>query len=248
MKRCMNVLLSGILVISMTTSLHISANDDKIIKTDVFSYDPTYREFELKMDLLIRPYDSMQCVCVVANVGERFGETVYVTSVISGNGSKSCSLMQSDITKFLPEYDLKIGDVICLHNWGIAQLDPPFYQPMYEWSYVNPKRTEIYYVGSGEKMFGEKFTDVLRYMSTYPYLENCTRMDDSLFVYGDANDDGAVDILDVIQVNRYLFGADTLDKYEKLWADVDQNDSVDEADSLAILKEVIGLTTNFAET
>ena len=58
---------------------------------------------------------------------------------------------------------------------------------------------------------------------------------------GDVNLDGVVDIMDVIRLNRYLLGAQTLTQRERMAADFDTNDHIDETDSLSILRYVVGM-------
>ncbi len=65
---------------------------------------------------------------------------------------------------------------------------------------------------------------------------------------GDVTLDTEIDIMDVIALNKQLLGAETLCDTAKKNADVGGDGTPDETDSLAILKEVVGLTTNLAET
>lgn len=58
-------------------------------------------------------------------------------------------------------------------------------------------------------------------------------------LYGDANVDGSVDILDVIKLNKFLLGNDKLTDEGKANADVDANKAIDTTDSLNILKCVV---------
>ena len=60
------------------------------------------------------------------------------------------------------------------------------------------------------------------------------------FVYGDANSDGIVDIMDVIRVNKFLLGTTDLDAKQRKAADVDNDGDVNATDSLNILKYVVG--------
>lgn len=60
-------------------------------------------------------------------------------------------------------------------------------------------------------------------------------------VWGDVNEDGAVDILDVILLNKFLLGAQTLSDQARLNADVMNDGSIDSTDSLSILKCVVRL-------
>ena len=58
-------------------------------------------------------------------------------------------------------------------------------------------------------------------------------------MYGDANCDGKVDIMDVIAVNKYLLGSSTMSDDGKANADVDANSKIESTDSLNILKCVV---------
>ena len=62
-------------------------------------------------------------------------------------------------------------------------------------------------------------------------------------LYGDADDDGKVDIMDVIALNKSLLGSYTLTPQGKINADVDRNDLIDTTDALNVLKAVVKLVT-----
>lgn len=68
---------------------------------------------------------------------------------------------------------------------------------------------------------------------------------DTMVRLGDCNDDGSVDILDVIKLNKYLLGTDTLNQIQQNAADVDKSGKVDSTDSLNILKYVVKILANF---
>ena len=55
-------------------------------------------------------------------------------------------------------------------------------------------------------------------------------------LYGDVNEDGSVDNLDVTLINKYLLGTAELSEQGKKNADVDANGTIDTTDSLNILK------------
>ncbi len=63
------------------------------------------------------------------------------------------------------------------------------------------------------------------------------------FIYGDVDESGKVDILDVITLNRNLLGKETLTDTQQKAADVDNNGKPEAADSLNIMKAIVGLTT-----
>jgi len=62
-------------------------------------------------------------------------------------------------------------------------------------------------------------------------------------LWGDANDDGEVDITDVILVNKFLLGSGKLEPQGKANADVDVKNGVDTTDALNILKLVVEMLT-----
>jgi hypothetical protein len=62
-------------------------------------------------------------------------------------------------------------------------------------------------------------------------------------VYGDVDESGKVDIIDVITLNKNLMVGEALTAQGKINADVDKNGSVDEVDSLNILKYVVEIVT-----
>ena len=64
---------------------------------------------------------------------------------------------------------------------------------------------------------------------------------DTAAVYGDTNGDDAVDIMDVIALNKYLLGISPLTEAQKENADVDRSGKLDTTDSLNILKFVVEL-------
>lgn len=58
---------------------------------------------------------------------------------------------------------------------------------------------------------------------------------------GDINGDDAIDILDVILLNKFLLGSASLSDVAKASADVDENQVIDATDSLFVLKKVVEL-------
>ncbi len=60
-------------------------------------------------------------------------------------------------------------------------------------------------------------------------------------IHGDINNDGQVDILDVILMNKYLLGSADLDAMQRTAADVLHDNTLDSSDSLTLLKFVVKL-------
>ena len=69
--------------------------------------------------------------------------------------------------------------------------------------------------------------------------------DPSSVMLGDVNGDNAIDIMDVIAINKYLLGSAMLDDAHQKAADVDGSNQVDSSDSLTILKYVVELIDHF---
>ena len=65
------------------------------------------------------------------------------------------------------------------------------------------------------------------------------------FLYGDANDSGAIDVGDAIIVLRHIVGLSSLEGTGYLAADVDGSSDVDVADVILILRKIVGLTESF---
>ncbi len=78
--------------------------------------------------------------------------------------------------------------------------------------------------------------------STEPTTEPTTKPSDET-VYGDANCDGSVDILDVIALNKALLAGEKLTEPGEKNADVDLDGKPSSADALSILKYTIKLVT-----
>ncbi|MBQ4488024.1 MAG: hypothetical protein II944_01785 [Ruminobacter sp.] len=63
--------------------------------------------------------------------------------------------------------------------------------------------------------------------------------------YGDVDENGTIDILDVITLNKALLGKEELSQQGVLNADVNQSGTPDSSDSLNIMKYIVGLVTEF---
>ncbi|MBR1897262.1 MAG: glycoside hydrolase [Oscillospiraceae bacterium] len=70
-----------------------------------------------------------------------------------------------------------------------------------------------------------------------------TTPDPSAPLYGDVDDNGKVELLDVILLNKNLLGIEQLSKKGTANADVDRSGTIDSSDSLNILKSTVNLVT-----
>ncbi|MBR7083997.1 MAG: dockerin type I repeat-containing protein, partial [Oscillospiraceae bacterium] len=62
-------------------------------------------------------------------------------------------------------------------------------------------------------------------------------------LWGDADVNGEVDILDVITLNKAIMGKETLKPQGEINADVDQSGKPDAVDSMNILKLIVNMLT-----
>ena len=63
---------------------------------------------------------------------------------------------------------------------------------------------------------------------------------------GDVQENGKIDIIDVISVNKAILGKETFTDEQTNSADINQNGKPDADDALAIMKRVVGLIDSFA--
>ncbi|MDE6730718.1 MAG: endo-1,4-beta-xylanase [Oscillospiraceae bacterium] len=71
--------------------------------------------------------------------------------------------------------------------------------------------------------------------------ENSDTTDEKQILWGDANEDGEVDIADVVRMNRVYVGVDQVSVQGLLNADVDQSGKIELADSMNVLKFLVHL-------
>lgn len=148
-----------------------------------------------------------------------------------------------DMARLLPDVDtstLQVGDLFNMDMSSIVESFPGMAAP-----------NAAIYLGHGEDLLGTDFRKVIRhsFISERPgvYADNPVTAPFD-FVTGDITEDDEVDIMDAIALNKYLLGSNKLSWYGSLTADVDKNTVLDSTDSLMILKEVVGITTDFVET
>ena len=65
-------------------------------------------------------------------------------------------------------------------------------------------------------------------------------------LYGDADENGKIDILDVITLNRAILGKEKLSDQAEINADVNRSGKPDATDSLMIMKYIVGLIADFS--
>ena len=237
--------------------LNASAVPELLINTEKFSfYDSGWLEIKDK---------SMVPELASESQVKRFGyvsgyqyheENDKICYYITCIEKKDDGILEAHLAEtFLKTHDLKLGDFLVFENWNMRQSDPGYFErsfnePVGENIPEEMQISKIRFLGTGEEIFGEDFSEVLRWSNALICLQlhgNGFAADD-LHIYGDVDRDGELTILDVICINKYLLGLEELNRYSYFLADVSGDTVVDATDSLLILKEVVELTKNFSET
>ena len=108
--------------------------------------------------------------------------------------------------------------------------------------------TVIYgYTGSTAQIFAEKYNYQFVSLETQPdTTENTTESPNPVdIVLGDVDENGDLDILDVIVINKAILSQKILTESQAIRADVDANGIVDPTDSLNIMKKIVKLIDYF---
>ncbi len=104
------------------------------------------------------------------------------------------------------------------------------------------KGEEIALGANGQASYCVNYTVFLtEQKAVAPETESESESTEQTILYGDANCDGIVNILDVITLNKSVFGKEILSESGTRNADVDNNNSADSTDSLNILKLIVGI-------
>ncbi|MDE5565041.1 MAG: dockerin type I repeat-containing protein [Oscillospiraceae bacterium] len=222
-----------------------------VLVSDAFTFHPAYGNYLHDVKFHDEEYNKYLHV-VAAVVCDEAG--VPVEYFLDGPWGGTLSVSDS---KLLMDEDLVVGDVVEMHGIVIADIYPAIIDiPASLYMYKEDpegygEAPTLKYLGKGTEVFGDDFKYVVCEMSAGPYgamnsLENrrswYEQMNWAIDIdYGDANADGKVNIMDVINVNRNLMIGAPLTAYGTLAADVDKNGEVDAVDSLNMLKSIVGL-------
>ena len=85
----------------------------------------------------------------------------------------------------------------------------------------------------------------------YPLVKMCNNYDIPYFdiekqnLTGDINNDGKIDIVDVITVNRFILGKTSLTSAQQKLADVSADGQVTPNDALLMMKKIVGIISSF---
>ena len=130
-------------------------------------------------------------------------------------------------------------------RWGQEPL-APFYISIFGTTYkMEYLSGRIQVISSNMKSVfqDEDYAEVDRF--TAPEYTSVAGEKPAVTVAGDADGSGAVDIIDVIAVNKAVLGKELLSEQGLVNADVNKNGIPDASDSLMIMKKIVGLIQNF---
>ena len=158
---------------------------------------------------------------------------------IGENAFSSCSALEF-IT--IPESVKSIGgwafsNCSSLESITILNADCEIYNADYyfgEWT-ISDTAVIYGYPGSTARAYA------IKYKRKFVALDENQDITDQEILWGDANDDGTVDISDVVLMNRVYVGVDEINAEGLKNADVDQSGKIELADSMNILKLLVHL-------
>ena len=147
----------------------------------------------------------------------------------------------------LREDAFTVGDVFYLERWGKVLMWPGEYLPDFapsgkEWEgSLDPRISRIHYKGNLIDMLGEDLREPLRQAAAYSIRLFDGYVDPEQFTIGDTTDDGTIDILDCIALNKSLIGGLDLTNCGYAAADVDGDHTITTTDALCLLRKIVHL-------
>jgi hypothetical protein len=218
-----------------------------VVENDRFLYDAYGSSFTV-LDETLQP-DEGEYLAVVTGV---YGtdDVSYMLTELTTKFSSSTVMRAEEIAPFMDGKELHLGDVVSMKHWDTLEVYPSMYKHLTEkvdgeWKNVSDAK----YVGFGTDVFGEEFLSVIRHemannVKHYSFLGwNSNEPFESLIVNGDATEDSDVGIIDVLAVNQALLSVRSLSAYGELAGDVNHNGTLDDGDSIKILKSLVDLET-----
>lgn len=247
MKKRLTALLTAIFCMSesLTAIAAYTAMDASFTySTDLFAY--TSQTFESGCSLtseLADPDFMVVGMTYYANEPDRiFG---YVVCPMNAYADWDVGIFQHQvIEEEIGEVQLEVGDL--LQTKGelcCSAIYPTTYM------FMGTEGT-ITHLGNGVDIFGEEFKKVIRLQMVIEQADFDERHENGAIynidlIKGDVTIDDSVNILDCIVINKHLLTGTELCDYAKFVGDIDANGKLDFTDSLAILKESIGITVDF---
>lgn len=214
------------------------------ITTDTFTYRSNDRYFNHSGFFLESELAEPDFMVIGMEYYSSAPEELYayvVTPINDLLGGTGRMLVQT-VNAELGDQKLEVGDLLMID--GLSES-----LAVYPTTYFPSIEGTMSYLGNGADIFGEEFERIIRLQMIIDQnaYDETTKMVYSNFeiIRGDVNVDDALSILDTLTINKNLLAGAPLCDYARLAADINENGAPDTDDSLAILKETLGITENF---
>ncbi len=247
MKKRLTAILTAILCMSSplsTIAADVSVDATLTYSTDLFTYTSQTSESGCFLTSELADPDFMVVgMTYYANEPDRiYG---YVVCPMNAYADWDVGIFQHQlIVEEIGEIQLEVGDLLQTEGeLCCTAIYPTTYM------FMGTEGT-ITHLGNGIDIFGEEFKRVIRLQMVIEQADFEKRSENGAIynidlISGDVNIDDALNILDCIVINKHLLTGSELCDYAKFVGDIDANGKLDFTDSLAILKESIGITVNF---
>ncbi len=250
MKKKMTALFTAFLCLTATiTAVQVNAVDAEVdldavysIATDTFTYTNNnfynYQSgFFLESELAEPDFMVVGMEYSKSNPEELYA---YIVTPINELGEGIGRLLVQTATSELGDQQLEVGDLLMVD--GLVE-----WLLVYPTTYFPVEEGTMSCLGNGVDIFGEEFERVIRLqlvIEQSAYQEEAAVWGIDL-IKGDVNVDDTLNVLDCLTINKNLLAGAPLCDYARLAADINENGAPDTDDSLAILKETLGITENF---
>ena len=208
------------------------------ISTDTFTYTAKYHGFDFESELASPDFMVIGCDYSIRDP-EKISS--YFVVPINQKTKEVGTISANYIKEYLGDVSLYAGDLLQIdETWLTAESSPPQYVPIED--------STLTFLGNGVEVFGDEFKKVVFMQLVHEYMKFDYDAPGSCklnWIQGDVTIDDALNILDCIVINKHLLTGSELCDYAKFVGDIDANGKLDFTDSLAILKESIGITVDF---
>ena len=252
MKKRLTALLTAILCMTAAVSavpasaVDVTVNPYYTIDTESFTYVSKYihEGFYLESELADPDFLVVGIEYSSSNPDEVWS---YIVSSIAKPDSPCQGvgrILNSTLQQEIGDIELHVGDLLKFDGGYVsADISPTYYT-------LDPESpATVTYLGNGVDIYGEEFERVIRMQMIIDGVEFVQETSGSIYginiKWGDVDADYDISILDCISLNKNLLGGLELCDYAKIVSDVNNDGILDSTDSLAILKEVVGLTVNY---
>ena len=223
-------------------SYYNCSNDTYTVETEQFKYHPDYYGMHLETDLL----SDTSHIFMVTGVfyrNEEDTEPYFYSITPVGDGQRG-NLVAKNVTTALDGKNLAIGDLFEVTWLDSVEITPVEYH-YFQTTDFSGEENPLNYLGNGMELFGDEFLKVMRHeLIVNGIFENQFYSNDTsgIDIYtGDVTEDEEINLLDVITLNKAMFGKVSLNDYAAAAADINKDGKPDASDSLSIMRYIVKL-------